>query len=44
MMEIKKRMIFWTLSLTLIAGTVFASCSNTNNSRIDLSANAQQKE
>jgi hypothetical protein len=43
-MKIKKRMIFWALSLTLMAGIVFASCSNTNNSRIDLSANEQQKE
>ena len=44
MMKIKKRMILWALSLTLIAGIVFTSCSNTNNSRIDLSANEQQKE
>lgn len=43
-MKIKKRMILWALSLALMAGIVFTSCSNTNNSRIDLSSSEQQKE
>jgi len=43
-MKIKKRIYFLTLSLTLMAGIVFASCSDMSNSRIDLTANEQQKE
>lgn len=43
-MKTKKWLNFWTLSLALMAGIVFTGCSNMNNSRIDLSANEQQKE
>lgn len=43
-MKIKKRIYFLTLSLTLMAGIVFTSCSDMSNSRIDLTANEQQKE
>lgn len=42
-MKTKKKMNFWTFSLVLIFGILVSSCSDMNNTKIDLSANEQQK-
>ena len=43
-MKTKKKMNFWAFILTLMIGILVSSCSDMNNSKIDLSANEQQKE
>ncbi len=43
-MKTKKKMNFWTFCLALMIGIFVLSCSDMNNTKIDLSANEQQKE
>ncbi len=43
-MKTKKKMNFWAFSLALMMVILVSSCSDMNNSKIDLSANEQQKE
>ncbi len=43
-MKTKQKINLWALSLALMIGILVSNCSDMNNSKIDLSANQQQKE